>query len=395
VVIGLNKLGSRAMNDDIINAMFASNKLKLESKERDKKQSIIEELSKKDFLYESGKKFATNFKGTSAKLFELAISKNDPSTLTELNFEPLRDTSFSFEPWIPVQMGILLICAHQGHNLSAKRFNNIVKKYDDSFAYIPEDEVLQMQMAEYLFSPEITDLNSEIFEKYQPGTHRISEELVSKLSRFLVQNNPESFFALALATIKGLGADKDIIKAYKLLTIAAGMGHIEAKKQMQVLETMFPVLVAAQPTLEANAVGLSMKIHEISKNDDIQMETKIQENGVPSSVMTRTPLYSTPAINPQRICLAMMIDAPHCTVIAVASGTAEDWITSLPSPCHLLFETLVPKENNTVLRCLRLLEANGYPANSGELCAAPPHIAMESLMVATYQLGFERGPLVV
>ena len=90
----------------------------------------------------------------------------------------------------------------------------------------------------------------------------------------------------------------------------------------------------------------------------------------------------------------MMKEEPYCTIISVADGAVAEWLASLPWDCHLLYEGVFQRENNTVERCLRLLDSNRYPTKSGELCSAPPHVAMDSLLIATYQLGFERGRLV-
>jgi TPR repeat protein len=380
----------RMMDDDFLNNLFASNKLKLLEKERTANIEANREITYFREVYKKAREYAREL--NDVELEKIAnTSDNTHSSIGLKNLEKPAGIS----PALPIRLGVLIEAGYAGFSGLAHNFGGWVRQNNTVNRYVENNEIEDMHRASILFSSTNQKIEDTFFAVYTPNTSPIDEQLILKLSHRLERGEPEAFFAMAQACLKGMGTNLDVNKAYKLLTIAAGMGHIEAKKQMQVLETMFPVLVAAQPTLEVDAVGLSTKIHEISKNDAIQIETKIQENGVPSSVMTRTSLYSTPAINPERICLAMMKDAPHCTVIAVASGTAEDWITSLPSPCHLLFETLVPKENNTVLRCLRLLEANGYPANSGELCAAPPHIAMESLMVATYQLGFERGPLVV
>lgn len=395
------------MDDDFINSLYETNKLKLTTAENE--ASRIAELKKstRRNLFGKAQKYAQDLNTHASELFNVAMALwNNPSSLERLNFSEIQESDEAAKYQLEVHMGLILSVAYMGHATAAKRFLNLYSRDNTAKDYISKEELEQMHMAAFMYCSETNPAYRDIYRKYETGTQKIGELLISKLQQRIKKGDPDAFFALAQASIKGHGIDRDIKKAYKLLTIAAGLGHKESEKLRQEIGAKFPIFdlssqadfatedISSENQVSGSVAGASVGASEKTpaSNDLIQVETKIPTGTAVEDGNNRCQ-PSADLVNPERVCLAMMKEEPYCTIISVADGTVAEWLASLPWDCHLLYEGVFQRENNTVDRCLRLLESNGYPAKSGDLCSAPAHVAMDSLIIATYQLGFERGRL--
>jgi hypothetical protein len=386
------------MNDDDINFLFNATNIDLAAGVIDTSKKSEEIISKNKEFFKKGKEIASGFTASQSTKFMSEPWSNTCDLILALRIQidvsKIDELNGGNRALQAIHMGLLIEVAFSGNIDAADKFMKVLPNYNgDAKHYVSEDDLSAMTMAARLYSPESIGHTETLYKKYVSGTQIVAESLITKLQPYLQKRNPNAFFAFAIASMKGCGTDLDIAKAFKLLTIAAGLGHEEAKKLGIKKAAQYPNLLSALRNGQSDVTAESVPI----SNSPIRIEPKASLETSPeaSSPEKSEGIPTANITNPERVCLAMMKDEPYCTIIAVAEGTAAEWLASLPWDCHLLYEESFQPQNNTVDRCLRLMASSGYPAKSGELCSAPPHVAIVSLLIATYQLSSERNQLAI
>lgn len=368
------------MDENFIDSIFEENNLKLAIVRDNIKKIVDEKKLIRKHLYQSAKIYAQDLNIHANSLFEIAMrSQNNPRNLVNFNFPKMQAPYFSIDEEIAVHTGLLIIAAYSGHATAAKRFINLQSRADYKIDYLSPEDLERMHMAVHIDSQRLIIGVAESYLKYEPGTQKIAEVLISKLREGIARSDPDSFFSMALASIHGRGIDKDIPKAYKLLTIAAGLEHKESIELREKLNFLFPRLgLSIKKTILSENFQLNIKSNLIDLDSVAKSENFLINKNMDKSVIE--------VINTERVCLVLMKNEPYCTILSVVDGTSEEWLSSLPWPCHLLYQGVFLRANNTTDRCLRLMESDGYPAKLGEPCSAPPHVAMANILIATYQV---------
>lgn len=358
------------MRDNLIDSLFESAKEELHRSEQAVDKAINEAEARKRGCFEAARIYARSRRAEA--VFDTALKfQTNPHCIEGLSLPPASSKGYTDQDCLAVHLGLLIEAAYGGHTTSPKRFFNVCMKDGyaslDSYMSSEDQEMMRLTLQVYL-PASVIDSKIDII-KYEMGSSPLKELLLSRLEPALSRKEADAFFALAQAHIRGDGTDRDIGKAFKILAISAHLGSVVAGELRKNIIKKFPEL-AISSVIEERAITIDTAANE------------------PTPVATTQLLVLGES---ERICLAMMRDEPFCTIIAASKLTGLEWVRSLPWTCHLLYEGSFLKENNTVERCLRLVESLGYPAIAGDLCSAPPHVLLESLLISTYQLGFERG----
>jgi hypothetical protein len=393
------------MDEKKLNALFEDARIRsIDIDKVDQKKTVVQDHDKivRTETYQVSRDYARNLNAQALLKTALAtlMTPREIKGLI-LPFIAIRPTDT-----LPAHLGLLIEAAYSGSYAAADRFDSLYRNDSNARYYVSEDEIHDMRVAMFLFRP-ASDM--EMYEKnpkFDFNDKTTIETLITALDRGIERNDPDSFYALAQVYLKGKCVFKDIEKAYKLLSIAEMFKHNDASKLKIQLQDNFPGLLkiiksstivedTAQENFLNNYSNNIEKNYSENKNNEncmVQIETKI-----PTAELSKKFEYQScvDVANPERICLGMMKAEPYCTIISATEGSAAEWLATLPWECHLLYDGIFQRENNTVERCVRLLSSSGYPAQAGELCSAPANVAIDSLLIATYQLDSERGRLTI
>lgn len=412
------------MNEDAINAIFNSTNINLATREIERNKKSSEIISKIIYFFNKGREIASTFTALQSTTFLSEPWSNTSKLIIvlclQIDVRSVDEFNSQNRAFYALHIGLLVEVAFSGKIEAAWEFAKIITIYgEDTKYYVSDKDLSAIKMVALIYAPELIGYAEDIYKQSISNSKIVAEYFITKLQPYLQKRNPNAFFGFAIVLIKCNSIDSDITKAFKLLTIAADLGHVEAERLGRKMAAKYPDLLSVRKndqlgaaekniTLPNNSIEIeasaAQKVSLLSNRTNLilkfsnllqQHSTLVTLNSIQLASLPKKEI-SLPASNlsnSERICLAMMKNEPYCTIIAVAEKTAAEWLASLPWDCHLLYEGSFQPENNTVDRCLRLMASNGYPAKSGELCSAPASVAMDSLLISTYEFAYEQGRL--
>lgn len=370
------------MDENFLNLLYENAKLKNKEIYQEEQMVIAVQLTEtlqRVESYRISRAYAKNI--SASKLYKIATA-----TLTtphDIDGLSLPFVLRSNKDTLPVHMGLLIEAAYLGSYAAADRFDSLYRNDAIAAEYVSKQEIREMRAAMFLYRPD-ADADGDRLNarnRIDAGDELIVNNLVKELSAGINKNDADSFHALALVTLRWTGAERNIEKAYKLFSVAEMFEHPDAARCRRRLEKKHPEL-----TKEIEIISRQNPVAALANQNQSDHVTNSKTSTVEVSKGSGNKTNIN-ASNSERICIGMMKNTPYSTIISFpVEETAMDWLLSLPKDCHLLYEGKFERENNTVERYLRLMDSNGYPALAGEFCSAPPHVAIESIHIATYQL---------
>lgn len=378
------------MDDNFLNKLYESAKIKnKEIYDIEQESRELKKIEKYDRIeaYRMARDYAR-------KIDVLNLLKNTLTMPSEIDGLTLPLILSSPKNIIPVKMGILIEAAYSGSYSAADRLDMLYRNNATSASdYVSNDEINEIRIAIGLYGSNSGSIKGR--SRCGVKDEKILEILIKKLNNGLERNDPFSFFALAQITLWRSGhiiskITDNVVKAYKLYSVAEMLAHPDAARSRKILEDDFPELltfVQSSALFEKPENKITID-HENNENFFVAE----QKNSTKYLVLKECKFQNQRKIvNSEQIYLGMMKEEPYCTVISSFEGTAIEWLSTLPCECHLLYSGIFQRENNTVERYVRLINTNGYPTKADELSPAPANVAIDSLLIATYQLGAEHN----